>query len=180
MERETLHRNRSLVLFEGIAFLILGLLAIALPQLFTFGFAQLLGWLFLFGGLIEAWRTFKTRHSPGTWASALTALLAVIVGFLLLARPLEAVLTLTILLTAMFLLEGIFKIFMAASLRQHLKNWGWILLSGVLSLAMAALIWSGWPSTAFWVIGLLVGINMLFFGYALIILYSELGKEPTA
>ena len=177
MDNETLRSNRSLVLFEGIAFLVLGILAIALPGLFTFGFEQLLGWLFLFGGLIQAYRTFKTRHSPGTWASALAALLAIVVGFLLLAKPVQGVLTLTILLTIMFFLEGLFKIFMAASLRQYV-NWGWLLLSGILSLAMAAIIYSGWPGTALWVIGLLVGINMLFFGYSLIILYSELGKTP--
>lgn len=179
MDRETLRSNRSLVLFEGIALLILGLLAIALPVLFTFGFEQLLGWLFLFAGIIQAYRTFKTRHSSGTWASALAALLAIAVGGLLLARPMEGVITLTILLTISFLLEGIIKIFMAASMREYV-NWGWLLLSGILALAMAGIIYSGWPSTAMWVIGLLVGINMLFFGYALIILYSELGKEsPT-
>ena len=176
---ETLRKNRSLVLFEGIAFLILGILAIALPGLFTFAFVKLLGWLFLFGGLIQAYRTFKTRHSSGTWASALSALLSIVVCFLLLSRPIQGALTLTILLTIMFFLEGIFKIFMAASLRQYI-NWGWVLLSGILSLAMAAIIYSGWPGTATWLIGLLVGINMLFFGYSLIILYSELGKTPAA
>jgi len=176
MDQETLRSNRSLLLFEGISFLVLGILAIALPGFFTFAFEQLLGWLFLFGGLIQAWRTFKTRHSPGTWASALAALLAIVVGFLLLSRPMTGVLTLTIILTISFLVEGILKIFMAASMREYI-NWGWLLLSGILALAMAAIIYSGWPGTALWVIGLLVGINMLFFGYSLIILYSALGKE---
>lgn len=172
---ETLRENRSLVLFEGIVFLILGVLAIALPVAFTFGIEQFLGWLFLIGGIVQAWRTFKTRDSSGVWASILAALLLIAVGIVLLAKPLAGVVTLTALLAIFFTIEGIFKIFMAASLRQY-SNWGWLLFSGIIALILGGIIWSGFPGTALWVPGLLVGIDMLFFGYSLIILYAELKR----
>lgn len=173
---ETLKQNRSLVLFEGIALVVLGVLAIALPVLFTFGIEQFLGWLFLFSGIIQGYRAFKTRESPGFWASLASALLAIIVGGLLLWKPMAGVLSLTILLTIAFFFEGIIKTWLAFSLRDF-PNWGWLLLSGILALAMAAIIYAGWPGTAMWVLGLLVGINLLFYGYALLILYSQLKKE---
>jgi len=172
---ETLRQHRTLLLCEGILFLVLGLIAIIVPVVFTFGFELFIGWLLLIGGAMQGWRAIKTRHSPGFWASLAAAILAIIVGVLLIARPMEGVITLTILLTLFFLIEGISKIFMAFSMREY-ANWGWLLFSGLLALAMAAIIYFGWPGTAMWVLGLLVGINMLFFGYSLIILYSELGK----
>ena len=172
---ETLHQNRSLVLFEGIALIILGLLAIGLPVLFTFGVEQFLGWLFLFSGIIQVFRAIKTRQSEGFWASLAAGILAIVVGGLLLANPTTGVFSLTILLTISFFLEGVIKTALAFSLRDF-PNWGWMLVSGLLAFAMAAIIYAGWPGTAMWVLGLLVGINLLFYGYSLLILYAQLGK----
>jgi uncharacterized membrane protein HdeD (DUF308 family) len=86
---------------------------------------------------------------------------------LLIAQPLQGVLTLTMMLIALFILEGVVALFMAFELRKHMQNWGWTLFKGVIDLWLAFLIWSGWPGSATWAIGLLVGINMLFFGISL-------------
>ena len=173
---ETLQRNRLIVLFEGIAFTILGLLAIAFPVIFTFGFEQFLGWLFVFSGVFQGFRSFKTRNSPGFMLSVLTGLVAIGLGALLIAKPLEGVLTLTILLSSFFFIEGILKIFLALEWRLY-RNWGWMLFSGVISLVMAGIIISGFPGTALWVLGLLVGINMIFFGMTLFGLFIELKRK---
>ena len=78
------------------------------------------------------------------------------------------VLTLTMVLVAFFIIEGIASIIGAIEHRQHLRSWGWVLFSGVIDLLLAYLIWAGWPSSASWAIGLLVGINMIFLGLSLV------------
>ena len=159
--------NKGLIIFEGIVFLLLGIFAIAVPVGFTFGIELLIGWLFLIGGLVQSFRSLKMWHTPGVVASLLSGILAIVIGILLLANPWRGVLTLTMLLTIFFFIEGIFKIAYAFSIRDY-PNWGWVLFSGLIALAMGAIIVSGWPATALWVIGLLVGIDLLFFGISLL------------
>lgn len=98
----------------------------------------------------------------------MTAALALVLGLILIAQPQQGVLTLTLALAIMFTIEGIASILISLDFRQHLANWGWTLLSGIIDLVLVYLIWQGWPGTAAWAIGLLVGINMLFFGLALV------------
>lgn len=173
---EIIKKNRKLVIFEGILFIILGMFAIALPNIFTLGIELLIGWLFLIGGCVQAFRSFKTKESPGFWPSLLVSLLSIAIGILLLVYPLGGILTLTLLLSLFFLFEGCAKIIMAFQMRQ-LPQWGWILVSGIIALIIAGIIWSQWPSSAYWVIGLLVGVNMLFFGCSLLVLGIGAGKD---
>ena len=105
---------------------------------------------------------------PGFAWSLLTAVLAIVLGLILVLRPISGVLTLTIVLAAFFLIEGISAILLAIEHRRHLPSWGWVLFSGLIDLLLAFLIWDGWPSSAGWAIGLLVGINMVFVGLSLI------------
>lgn len=166
---DIISKNRNIFFAEGILFVILGTLAIILPGMSTLGVELLIGWLFLFGGIIQGVRAFKAYEQRGFWPSLLGSVVSIIVGVLLLLYPLTGILTLTLLLIVFFLLEGIAKIAFSLQMRPAAR-WGWLFFSGVLALLMAAIIWSGWPLTAAWVIGLLVGINMLFFGFSLITL----------
>jgi uncharacterized membrane protein HdeD (DUF308 family) len=173
----TINRFRSIFLIEGILFIILGLLAIIFPGIFTLGLELFLGWLFLIGGLIQAYRAFTLRHTEGVLGSALSAAFSIILGLLLLLYPISGIISLTVLLMIYFILDGISKIIWGAQTRSRLTSWGWLIFSGLISLALAFIIWSGWPGTAFWVIGLLVGINMLFFGASLLGIGFALPKE---
>jgi uncharacterized membrane protein HdeD (DUF308 family) len=105
---------------------------------------------------------------PGFWWSLLSGVLAVLLGAILIARPLQGVITLTIVMTTIFVIEGVAAVFVALEYRRYLRNWSWTLFSGLINLVLAYLIWQGWPSTATWVIGLYVGINMIFLGVPLI------------
>lgn len=174
----TIQNTRTTFLVEGILFLILGLLAIIFPGISTLGFELFLGWLFLIGGLIQGYRAFKLRHSHRLFGPALNALISIVLGVLLILYPISGVISLTIVLAAFFVLEGIFKIVWGIQYRHLLRSWGWLVFSGIISLIMAFLIWSGWPTIAFWVIGLLVGINMLFFGVSLLGLAFSIPKTP--
>lgn len=164
---DAIARHWKLFLFEGLALMVLGLLAAALPQVTTLAIEILVGALLVAGGGLRLIALLRARRTPGHVWSLLMAALAIGLGLVLLAKPLAGVLTLTIVLIALFLVEGIGSIFIALDQRRHLSNWGWVLLSGLVDLALAALIWAGWPASAAWALGLLFGINLFFLGLSL-------------
>ena len=163
-----IHAHWKLFLAQGIVMIVLGLLAVAMPNIATLAVEIFVGWLFLIGGIFRAVSVWHARRMPGFGWSMLSALLAVLLGLILIARPLAGILTLTMVLVAFFILEGITAIVIAVQHRDHLASWGWVLLSGLIDLFLAYLIWQGWPSSAGWAIGLLVGINMVFLGLSLL------------
>jgi len=129
----------------------------------------LFGWLFLVSGIVGLVTTFWMRQAPGFWWSLASAVLGIVVGALLLASPVTGALSLTLVLIAFFLIEGAVSIMFALDHRRELSGqWGWMLMSGIIDLALAIMIFAGLPSTAAWAVGLLVGINMIFGGTALI------------
>jgi uncharacterized membrane protein HdeD (DUF308 family) len=164
-----LHEHWKLYLAEGIALVVLGVIAILIPPIATLAVTIVLGWLFLVSGVIGLFTTFWMRQAPGFWWSLISAVLAVVVGGLLLTRPVSGALSLTIVVVVFFVIEGVASIMFALEHKRELSGrWGWMLMSGIIDLALAALVFTGLPSTAAWAIGLLVGINMVFGGSALI------------
>ena len=106
---------------------------------------------------------------PGFWWSLISAALAVLAGVVLLAQPVQGALTLTIVVGAYFLAEGVTTIMYALEHRRELsERWSWLLIAGAMDIVIAALIIAGLPGSAEWAIGLLVGINLLFGGASLI------------
>jgi len=164
-----IHEHWMLFLVEGIILVILGALAILVPPLATITVTILIGWLFLISGAVGLFTTFWMRHAPGFWWSLLSALIAIFAGFLLLVWPLTGALSLTFVLTAFFVVEGIASLMYAIEHRNQLSGrWGWMLISGIIDLILAAIIIAGLPGSAAWALGLLVGIDLLFGGAALI------------
>lgn len=164
-----LHEHWKLYLAEGVLLLVLGFIAIAIPPLATLAVTILFGWLFLISGVMGLITTFWMRQAPGFWWSLVSALLGIAVGVSLLAMPASGALSLTLVLVAFFAVEGVVSIMYALDHKRELSgSWGWMLMSGIIDLALSAMIVAGLPSTAAWAIGLLVGINMMFGGWALI------------
>jgi uncharacterized membrane protein HdeD (DUF308 family) len=162
------------LLIEGIILLVLGAAAIIVPSIATFAVAIVLGWLFLISGIVGFVTTFMMRHAPGFWWSLFSAVVGIAAGLALLGSPAAGVLSLTLLLIVFFILEGIATIMYALDHKRELSGlWGLMLASGIIDLVLAAVIIAGLPGTAAWAIGLLVGINMLFGGAALIGLASH-------
>jgi uncharacterized membrane protein HdeD (DUF308 family) len=165
----SLHEHWKLFLVEGIVLVVLGLLAIVLPPVATLAVEILFGWLFLISGVMGLVTTFWMRHAPGFWWALLSAVLGIGAGIVLLAWPLSGVLSLTLILIVFFTIEGIATIMYALEHKRELTGrWGFMLASGIVDLILAAIIFMGLPGTAAWAIGLLVGINMVFGGSALI------------
>jgi uncharacterized membrane protein HdeD (DUF308 family) len=166
---QAVREHWKLFLIEGIILVILGILAILVPPLATIAVTILIGWLFLISGVAGLITTFGARHAPGFWWSLLSALLGIAAGLVLLVWPLSGAMSLTLLLIVFFIIEGVLSIMYAIEHKRELTGqWGWMLVSGIIDLILAAMIWGGLPSTAAWALGLLVGINMLFGGSAMI------------
>jgi uncharacterized membrane protein HdeD (DUF308 family) len=168
-------RFRSFLYFEAVLFVLLGAIAIAVPQFLTLGVEMLVGALFLAAGIVQLFRLFDGQESLGFWSQLFSAILNLVLGGLLLFYPGAGILSLTYLLILYFILDGLTKLYYSFQVKPR-TNWGWILVSGLLSLVLAGIIFSGLPGTATWVIGLLLGINMIFFGISLATLASALPK----
>jgi uncharacterized membrane protein HdeD (DUF308 family) len=156
-------------LIEGILLAILGLAAMIVPLLASYLFTIFVGWMFLISGIVGLAMTFWARRMPGFWWSLFSAALAVAAGIVVLAKPEQGVQTLTIVVGAYFLAEGVATIMYALEHRKELsERWGWLLTAGIMDILVAAVIIAGLPGSADWALGLLVGINMLFGGASLI------------
>jgi len=159
------------LLIEGIILVVLGAAAVIIPPIATLAVEIILGWLFLVSGLVGLFMTFMMRHAPGFWWSLFSAVLALAAGVVLIGWPLSGAVSLTLLLIVFFVMEGVATIMYALDHKRELPaQWGFMLASGIVDLVLAAIIYAGLPGTAAWAIGLMVGINMLFGGVALIAL----------
>jgi uncharacterized membrane protein HdeD (DUF308 family) len=178
---KTLHEHWGLFLAEGIILLLLGIIAIIVPPLASLAVTILIGWLFLISGIAGLVMTFMAKHAPGFWWSLLSAVIAIVAGGVLLWSPVQGVLSLTFVLIAFFLIDGVLSIVLSIEHRRQLAGrWVWILLSGIVDLVIAGIIYAGLPGTAAWAIGLLVGIDLVFAGVALIMVALAARHPGTA
>jgi uncharacterized membrane protein HdeD (DUF308 family) len=165
----SLKANWKLFLIEGIVLVVCGAAAIIVPQIATLTVELLFGWLLLFTGIIGLYTTFTMRPMPGFWWSLISAIIGIGSGLILLFSPATGVVSLTLVLIAFFLVEGVSSIMFALDHRPELpKSWIAMLLSGIVDLVLGAMIFLGLPSSAIWAIGLLLGVNLIFGGAALI------------
>ncbi|MGA2396523.1 MAG: HdeD family acid-resistance protein [Steroidobacteraceae bacterium] len=165
----SLHLHWRAFLIEGIVLLVLGIFAILIPNVATIAVEVFIGWVLLLSGVVGFISTFRMRGAPGFGWSLLSAVIAIAAGVILLVWPLSGALSLTLILTAFLTIEGIASFMMALSHRHGFSaRWALLLVSGVIDLILAAMIFLGLPGTAAWAIGLLVGINMVFGGSTLI------------
>jgi uncharacterized membrane protein HdeD (DUF308 family) len=163
------HEHWKAFLIEGVLLVILGVAAMIVPPLASLAVTIFLGWMFLISGVAGLALTFWARQMPGFWWSLLSAVLGIAAGIILLAQPVQGTLTLTIVVGAYFLAEGVATIMYALEHRRELsERWSWLLVAGIMDLLIAAVIIVGLPGSALWAVGLLVGINLLFGGASLI------------
>ncbi len=161
--------------------LVLGILAIVVPPIATIAVEILIGWLLLVSGIVGLIATFRMRAAPGFGWSLLSAVIGIAAGIVLLLWPLSGALSLTLILTVFLTLEGVASILYALEHKRELSGrWGVMLFSGLVDLVLAAMIFAGLPATAAWAIGLLIGINLVFGGCALIAMALHARNPPAA
>ena len=162
-------RHAGLFLIEGIILMLLGAAAILVPFVASVAVALLLGWLFLIGGGIGLVTTLLGRYAPGFWWALISALVTVGCGLLLLGWPVSGAISLTLVLTGFLLAAGVLMIAFALSHRKSLsQRWVGLLINGLMDLFLAALIILALPGAALWVLGLMIGIDLVFGGAALV------------
>ncbi len=178
----SLHEHWRFYLIEGIVLIALGAGAIIVPPIATLTVTIFVGWLFLISGVVGLFTTARMRGVPGFWWSLFSAILAIVVGGLLIANPVTGAFSLTFLLIVFFIIEGVLSVMFALDHRKELPGaWGWMLASGIVDLALATIIFAGLPGTAAWAIGLLVGINLTFGGVAMVAMALQARRiEPSA
>lgn len=173
--RRSLKDHWQLFVIQGVLLVILGALAIAVPAIASVAVAAFVGWLLFFAGVMRAITLIRSPHAPGYWSSLLLAILTAILGIVLALFPISGAVTLTMLLTAYFIVHGIASFIFAFSVKGDTGRWVLLALGGIIDLVLAALVIAGWPATGVFILGLYVGINMLFTGFALI--FAALGAR---
>jgi uncharacterized membrane protein HdeD (DUF308 family) len=173
----SMHDYWGLFLAEGIVVSLLGLAAIIVPPIAGLFATVIFGWLFLVAGIVGLVTTLRAREAPGFAWSLFSALVAVVAGGILLWNPLQGLVTLTYVLTAFFIADGILVIILALAHRRELSGkWEWMMVNGVIDLILAAIIIAGFPGTLVWAFGLLVGIDLLFGGGSLVAMALQARK----
>lgn len=159
-----------LFLAQGVCQLLLGVVAISLPVLATLAVELYTGWMFAISGVVGLIAMLSLRNTSAFFWVLLSAIASLAVAYLLLTRPEQGAMTLTLILSGFFLVQGLFQV--AASLPHRnlpASQWIWLLLSGLADLFLAGFIWSNWPSSAAWVLGLFAGISLITSGIACIL-----------
>ena len=164
-----IHRHWGLFLGEGIVLILLGTLAVLIPELASVAATVVFGWILLLSGVVGLIATFRARGSPGFVWSLISAILGIAAGVLLLSMPVRGALTLTAVLIAFLLIEGVATVLFALEHRKGASGrWSWVLTSGIVDLVLGLMLLAGLPGTAVWALGLLIGINMIFGGWSLV------------
>lgn len=162
-----LQKHWKLFLTEGILFTVLGICAMLIPHFFTVAIVIFLGWLMLFGGAVHLARALLFANMPGFGLWLFMGVLQLLAGYLFVTKPAVGILTVTMLMALFFILEGLTKLTLAFLMRP-LAHWGFLLFSGATALFFGLIIALSWVETADWLLGLFLGINMIFLGISLI------------
>ena len=161
-------KNKGWFLALGILLISVGTLAIIYDFMATLISVFFFGWILIFMGAYEAVQAFWQTKWGGLFLNLAMGILAVVVGFHLVTSPVGSALVLTLLLAVYFMVIGIFRI--VASLTMRFPNWGWVLFSGIVSFILGVLTKQQWPLSGLWIIGLFIGIDMIFSGWSYIML----------
>lgn len=182
--REETARHWKLLLAIGILCIVAGVYSIFVPIVASISAAVLVGWALLFAGIVELGHGLR-RELAWSWGKAwelLVAVLTIVAGGWILLFPLDGTITLTVVLVAWFWAIGVMRLIAWWNIRGIKRSWT-VGLNGLLSLALGILIWADFPSSATWAIGLLVGIELLFAGSALVMAAlagRQLARSTTA
>lgn len=165
---DELKRGSGWFLGLGVVLLVLGIVALGYSVLWTVFTVEVLGWLLLFSGVSAFVHAFMRRRWGGFFIELLAGLLYLIVGLILVENPQRGAVGLTLLIALSLMFGGLFRIVTALAVPfQHRM---WVLLNGVISLLLGVMIWRQWPSSSEWVIGVFVAVDLIFYGWSLVML----------
>lgn len=176
---DTIRHHSGWFMALGVAQIVVGALAIGSPLVATLASAVFLGWLLLIAGCVQVVQAFEYRVWQGFFLHLAGALLYIVAGVLVVTRPAAGALTLTLILAVFFVVEGVSRLMLGIRVRGTPGSAG-LLIGGVLGTVLGVLIWLEWPSSAVWAIGLLLGVNLVFNGFALVSIASAARRGGVA
>ncbi len=163
--RDTIRRRSWLFLAQGGVMVVAGILALIFPVFASAGVVSLLGWLLIVSGLVQVVSLVGATQVPYFWLQVVTLALEILVGYLLVSNPSTGLLAVTFLMLVLFLISGITRVVFALMIRP-LDDWIWILASGLVAIACAAILFANLPEAASWLLGVLLGIELIAIGGA--------------
>jgi uncharacterized membrane protein HdeD (DUF308 family) len=164
--RETVKRHSLWYLIQGGLMVIAGVLALFYPLMSSVAVVIFLGWVLIISGIVQGIALFDARKLPHFWLQLISVVLSVIIGVLFLRDPGQALIILTLLLIVFLMVEGISKVIFSLTIRPF-PNWGWVLVSGIIGILLAFYLWASLPITAIWLLGVLLGIQLISEGAAI-------------
>jgi uncharacterized membrane protein HdeD (DUF308 family) len=164
--RETVKRYSLWYLLEGVLMVVAGVLALVYPYLASVTLVFLLGWILIISGVLQGIGLIGAKDVPHFWLQLISVVLAISIGVLLLRNPDAGLLIMTVLLIVFFIVEGFSKIIFALNIRP-VMGWVWVLLSGIIAILLGAYLWANMPLSSEWVLGVLLGIQLICEGAAL-------------
>jgi uncharacterized membrane protein HdeD (DUF308 family) len=164
--RDTVRRNSLLYLLQGFLMVVIGLLALIYPSLASVAIVRLLGWLLIISGILQSIGLIGAGEVPYFWMELLSAVLAIVIGVLLLRHTDAGLLLFSVLFLIYFMIEGLVKVIFALTIRPF-PNWGWVLASGLLGIVFALYLWANLSTVSDWMLGILLGVFLLVEGTAL-------------
>jgi uncharacterized membrane protein HdeD (DUF308 family) len=176
--RQTVRRYSLWYLVQGVLLIVAGIFAIIFPVISSVAVIVTLGWLLIVSGILQALSLIGARHVPHFWLQLISLILAVVIGLLFIRDPAQGLATITLLLIVFFMIEGFSKVVFALTIRPF-ANWGWVLASGLVGIVLSLILWASLPVTAVWLVGLLLGIQLISVGSALAYLAWQVRRSET-
>ena len=169
--REQTINSRWLTMI-AILMIILGIIAIIFPFFATITSTLVFGWIFIFAGIAQIVYAFQSKGAGRVAWKLILGLLYLLAGIFVLTDPLQGALAFTLVLGVTMFVQGIIQVSLAFQMRRISPSWGWMLVSGIAGIIFGIFIWSNFPSSAVWLIGTWVGINLVFDGMWMLTLHS--------
>lgn len=161
----------------GLATVAMGALLIGAPVMTTLATMTVLSVLLILAGVGQLIGAFWSRTTSGFLVHLLTGLLYLILGVVTINRPLVLSEILTLLIGSVLIVGGAFRIAAAATVR--FEGWAWSALGGAIGLLLGLMIWMQWPVSSLWVIGVFLGIDVLFIGLTWVITGLAIRRLPS-
>lgn len=175
--RETVKRYSLWYLIQGVLLVVAGVLALVYPFIASVTVVFLLAWILIASGVLQGIGLIGASNVPHYWLQLISAVLAILIGVILLSSPDSGLLIMTVLLIVYFMVEGIAKVIFALTIRPF-PHWGWVLGSGLVGILLALILWANMPLSSDWVLGLMLGILLVCEGAALTYLAWQVRTAP--
>ncbi len=175
--RETVKRYSLWYLIQGVLLVVAGVLALVYPFIASVTVVFLLAWILIASGILQGIGLIGASNVPHYWLQLISAVLAILIGVILLGSPDSGLLIMTVLLIVYFMVEGIAKVIFALTIRPF-PHWGWVLGSGLVGILLALILWANMPLSSDWLLGLMLGILLVCEGAALTYLAWQVRTAP--